>query len=655
MRLRSSFLLLTITALVGACGPHGPAVRNASSARIPSSSEIAAREQTADQQVHHVLNRLSFGARPGDVDAVRAIGVDRWVAQQLDPERISDAPTDAFLTQFRTLGKTGEQLLADYPPPGAQLAKLAKGGGMITAADSAKLKEQGRQSYSFVGEISTMRVARAVSSERQLQEVMVDFWENHFNVFAGKDRTRYFLPEYDANTIRPNALGKFRDLLGAVAKSPAMLYYLDNWQSVADSGRSTLTTARRVAAGGRLGAPAARRAAVAKGSVGTGIMGATATRAPAMAKFAARRRGLNENYARELMELHTLGVDGGYTQHDVTELARALTGWTLSKGVNGGEFVFRGEVHDADAKTILGKHFPAGGGQEEGETVLDMLAHSPNTARFVATKLARRFVSDTPPAALVDRATATFRKTDGDIREVVRTIVTSPEFFAAASYHAKVKSPFELVTSTLRAMNAKPDSSPRAVQLVSRLGAPIFGHQAPNGYPETGDAWMNTGAILNRINFGLAAAAGRVPGVKLIDWPVTKQLASLSKEQQVDGVIKELFGGAASPDTRDVLLTGTNPFLQRRAMVPDSLSKTNAADAAMIADTTGGAARMARGGGADRAARRPLQQQQQAAGREAVKPTASATLTQSIGNLPTLAGFSQIVGLALGAPEFQRR
>ncbi len=658
MRHCSSFLMLSVVALVGACAPHGSVARNATTARLPSSSEIAAREQTADQQVHQVLNRLSFGARPGDVDAVRAIGVDRWVAQQLEPERISDAPTDAFLTQFRTLGKSGEQLLADFPPPGAQLAKLAKAGGMLTAADSAKLKEQGRQSYSVVGEISTMRVARAVSSERQLQEVMVDFWENHFNVFAGKDRLRYFLPEYDANVIRPNVLGKFRDLLGAVAKSPAMLYYLDNWQSVADSGRSTLTTVRRVAAG-RTVAVAARRAIVMKGGVSAANMGTAAPRAPAIAKFAARRRGLNENYARELMELHTLGVDGGYTQHDVTDLARALTGWTLSKGGNGGEFVFRGEVHDADAKTILGKHFPAGGGQEEGERVLDMLAHSPNTARFIATKLARRFVSDTPPAALVDRATATFRKTDGDIREVVRTIVTSPEFFAATAYHAKVKSPFELVTSTLRAMNAQPDSSPRAVQLVNRLGAPIFGHLAPNGYPETGDAWMNAGAILNRINFGLAAAAGRVPGVKLADWPATKQLASLTREQQVDGVIKELFGGAASPDTRDVLLTGTNPFLQSRAAQGDSTSMANATEMVTAGDTTGGAARMSRGGAADgravRSARRPMAQQQQAAGREAVKPTVGATLTQTIGNLPNLAGFGQIVGLALGAPEFQRR
>ena len=689
MNYRQSVILVTAL-LLSACAPRNAATRNVASARMPSRAEIASREQTADQQVHHVLNRLAFGARPGDVEAVRAIGVDRWIAQQLEPERISDAPTESFLTQFMTLGMTGEQLLLKYPPPGAQKARLATAGGMMTAEDTAKLRQQGRMSYAFVGEIATMRVARAVASERQLQEVMVDFWENHFNVFAGKDRTRYFLPEFDANTIRPRALGKFRDLLGAVAKSPAMLYYLDNWQSVADSGRPTLAPTRRVAAG-RKGGPPRRAGAPGAGMAGSGaaanltmgelidrgllpeaqmqrlaqlaperlaeIRKLTAAQAQqALAKVAGgganRRRGLNENYARELMELHTLGVDGGYTQSDVTELARALTGWTLAKGAAGGEFVFRGEVHDAGAKTVLGRQFPAGGGLAEGEAILDMLASSPNTARFIATKLARRFVSDTPPAALVDRAAATFLATNGDIGEVVRTIVTSQEFFANATYRAKVKSPFELVTSTLRAMNATADPTPRTVQFVSRLGQPIFGHQAPNGYPETGDAWMNTGAILNRINFGLAAASGRVAGVSLRNWPATAQLASLSREQQVDGVIKELFGGAASPDTRQVLITGTNPFLQSRAAMADSLARGDTTDVTMGGDMNamaGGAARP------DRGERRPAQQQQQAMGRETVKPTSGATLTQSIGNLPTLVGFSQIVGLALGAPEFQRR
>ncbi len=622
---------LAVIALARCAGaPHGANGVD----RLPSAASVAAREQTADQQVQHVLNRLAFGARPGDAEAVRAMGVDAWIARQLEPEKISDAATEQFVSQFTTLSKSGEDLLALYPPPGVALAQAArKNGGKISADDSARIRQQGQQSYAFVGEIATTRIARAVSTERQLNEVMVDFWENHFNVFAGKDRTRYFLPEYDAQTIRPYALGKFRDLLGAVAKSPAMLYYLDNWQSVADSGRTTLRdfSARRRVAQRRLAVVAQNR--------------------PALAALAQRRRGLNENYARELMELHTLGVDGGYTQKDVIEVARALTGWTLSKGANGGTFLFRPEVHDAEAKVILGHKFPAGRGEDEGEAVLDLLARHPATAKFIATKLARRLVSDTPPAALVERAAETFRRTDGDMREVVRTIVSSQEFFSTAAYRAKVKSPFELVASAMRALNAKPDATPRTTQLINRLGQPIFGHQAPNGYPETGDAWMNTGAILNRINFGLAIATGRVPGVKLADWPASKSLASLSREAQVDGVIHELLGGSASSDTREVLLTGTNPFLAARA-ASDTMSMTD--DSTATSDMNGA------GAGARRANRPPrqppMQQQQQQAGRETARPNRAGTLTQAIGGtMPSPQGLVQIVGLALGAPEFQRR
>jgi hypothetical protein len=351
------------------------------------------------------------------------------------------------------------------------------------------------------------------------------------------------------------------------------------------------------------------------------------------------------------MELHTLGVDGGYTQQDVIEVARALTGWTLSRGANGGGFLFRPEQHDAGAKTILGQKFAAGRGEEEGEAVLDLLARHPATATFIATKLARRFVSDTPPTALVERAAATFRRTDGDIREVVRTIVTSQEFFATSAFRSKVKSPFELVVSSLRVMNAPADVTPRSTQFVSRLGQPIFGHQAPNGYPETGDAWMNTGAILNRINFGLAVASGRVPGVRLADWPAAASLRTLPREQQVDGVIRELLGGAASNDTRQVLLTGTNPFLEARGGA-DTLDVDDV-DVTMMTDTVARNVMTARR--ANRAARQPVTQQQKAAGREAVRPSAGGTLTQAIGTLPQAQGLAQIVGLALGAPEFQRR
>ncbi len=565
---------------------------------------VAEREQTADQQVHHVLNRLAFGPRPGDVERVRRMGVDAWIAAQLSPERLADDSVTRFLAHFTTLGMSGGQLLAAYPPPGQQLARLAAerrregATGMdagiqpVSAADTARLQQAARESYTFVAELNAARVARAVASERQLQEVLVDFWSNHFSVFVGKDRTRYFLPEYDAQVIRPHAMGRFRDLLGAVAKSPAMLSYLDNWQSVADSGRPTLAPPRR------LGPIAQRRLAEA------------ARQNPQLQQALTRRRGLNENYARELMELHTLGVDGGYTQQDVVEVARALTGWTLLPAANGGRFTFRPEWHDAGEKVILGTRFPAGRGVEEGERVLDLLARHPSTARFIARKLAVRFVSDTPPATLVERAAATFTRTDGDIREVVRTIVTSPEFFATAAYRAKVKSPFELVVSTLRAMDAPMDATPRTALLLARLGQPLYGHQAPNGWPETGDAWMNTGAILNRINFGLAAAGGRVPGIRLGQWPATRELAPLPREQQVDGVIRALLGGAASSDTRQVLLTGTNPLLEAR-QGPDS-----------AAVGMGGAMR---GGGA------------------------------GFGPAPRVAGFAQIVGLALGAPEFQRR
>jgi uncharacterized protein (DUF1800 family) len=548
------------------------------------------REQTADQQVQHVLNRLAFGPRPQDVATVRRIGVDAWIAQQLQPERVSDTATAQVLRQYRTLSYSADRLLQEYPPPGVALAQAARrGNGAVSAQDSLMLRREARDGAQALGELASSRVARAVVSDRQLEEVLVDFWENHFNVFAGKNITRYFLNDYD-RTVRAHAMGNFRELLGAVAKSPAMLYYLDNWQSVADSGRPVLQPVppRLAARRGELVRRAARQ------------RGATPEQMARLEQATQRRRGLNENYARELMELHTLGVDGGYTQQDVIEVARALTGWTLERGGQGGGFVFRPQVHDAGAKTVLGVKFPAGHGQDEGEKVLDLLALHPKTAEYIATKLARRLVSDTPPPALVARAARTFTSTKGDIRETVRTIVTSAEFFSADAYRAKVKTPFELVVSTLRALEASPDVTMRTAQLVSRLGQPIYGHQAPNGYPETGDAWMNTGAILNRINFGLSVATNRVPGVRLAQWTAYDSLRTMGREAQVDGVIRLLLGGAASTVTREILVTGTNPLL--------------------AADTGTDSTAMAR------------------------RSTARSAN-----------GLAQIVGLAIGAPEFQRR
>jgi uncharacterized protein (DUF1800 family) len=356
---------------------------------------------------------------------------------------------------------------------------------------------------------------------------------------------------------------------------------------------------------------------------------------------------LNENYARELMELHTLGVDGGYTQKDVIEVARALTGWSIRPPrqllmqaqdprvrrlaeripeAGAGEFVFRPEVHDAEAKVVLGHKLKAGRGIEDGEEVLDILARSPATAKFIARKLAVRFVSDQPPQALVDRAAATYMKTDGDIREVVRTIVTSPEFFSKAAFRSKVKSPFEVVVSTLRALDAAPDPTPRTAQLVARLGQPIFGHQAPNGWPETGDAWMNTGAILNRINFGMSAAANRIPGAALGRWPNAAALRNAPRAEQVDGVIATLLGGQASPQTRQILTTGVHPMIEKAAA-------DASASMAMVADTANDA---------PDPTELPARRRQRLA-------------AQGFGNVPELTGLAQVVGLALGSPEFQRR
>jgi len=397
---------------------------------------------------------------------------------------------------------------------------------------------------------------------------MTDFWENHFSVFIGKSPNRYSMVEYDRDVIRPRALGKFRDLLGAVAKSPQMLFYLDNIQSGVDSLHPNIAEQRIEA----------RRQMANADPV-----------AQALATLPRRRpRGLNENYARELLELHTLGVDGGYTQKDVQEVARALTGWTLDSPQLGGSFVFRPELHDAGEKVVLGQTLPAGRGIEDGEAVLDLLSRAPATAKFITTKLARRFVSDDPPPALVARCASAFTKSDGDIAATVRCIVTSPEFFSRSAYRAKVKTPFELVTSMMRALGAQPDTSPRVAQMVNQLGQPIYGRLTPDGWPERGDAWMNSGAILNRINLGFRVASGQVPSVKLAAWPAAARLNDLPREAQVDGVIDELLG-SVSPDTRRILMTGENPVFTG---VPKG---------------------------------------------------------------PQLRGLAEIVGLALGTPEFQRR
>jgi uncharacterized protein (DUF1800 family) len=492
--------LAIVLAAASACAtPHGTAPSPARGSGTLAIGASAPREQSPDEQVRHVLDRLAFGGRPGDDASVRSLGVDRWIARQLAPERIDDRATDALVaSSFPAYHASTAELLAATQTVRRAVREAARAEPGAANRDSTARRDVRatllREDPSLrrtlvlarraVPETQAVKLARAVASERQLQEVMTDFWQNHFSVYAGKGLTRLFVPAFDRDVIRPRALGRFRDLLGAVATSPAMLVYLEQAQSTVDSMHVPLRGHARATA---------RRA----------------TRAV---------RGLNENYARELLELHTLGVDGGYTQRDVIEVARALTGWTIDPR-DGGRFVFRPALHDAEAKIVLGHRLEAGRGIEDGEEVLDLLARSPATAHHLARKLAVRFVSDDPPPALVERAARTFLATGGDIRETLRTIVTSPEFFSRSAYRAKVKSPFELVASALRAAGSAPDTTPRAAQAVAKLGAPIFGHQAPDGRPETGEAWLNAGAMLERIDFGLAVAGGRVPGAPPADTP----------------------------------------------------------------------------------------------------------------------------------------
>jgi uncharacterized protein (DUF1800 family) len=439
---------------------------------LVAGSAAAPRQPADDQAIVHVLNRIGFGPRIGDIERVRAAGLDRYIDEQLRPERISDAALAPRLAGLTTIGMSADELTERFERPLMEARRQRKQDAK-NDPDAAAPKPPNpaqREASRVVTELGEQKILRAVYSERQLQEVLTDFWFNHFNVDARKNRERFLLTEYERDVIRPRVFGSFRDLLGATAKSPAMLFYLDNWLS-ADPN-----------------APQPRR------------------RQPADNGAAAPPRGLNENYARELMELHTLGVDGGYTQTDVTEVARALTGWTIVPPREGSGFRFAPRLHDNGEKVVLGHVIKAGGGESDGEQVLDILAAHPSTARFIATKLARRLVADVPPPALVDRAAARFRQTHGDLREVTRTILTSPEFRSPSVYQAKMKTPFEFVVSALRATGTDVGDAKPLLRQLEQLGMPLYMCQPPTGYKDAADAWISTGAIVSRLNYAMSLA-----------------------------------------------------------------------------------------------------------------------------------------------------
>jgi uncharacterized protein (DUF1800 family) len=571
--------------------------------QTPVSAQMDEQKRAA-----HALNRLTFGPRPGDIARVTAVSVDKWIEQQLHPEKIDDSALEGRLASFRTLHMNTRELVENFPSPQlikavmdgkkpmpsdpvkraiyqAQIERMQEkeerkqeaanaidpGNAMnpdpsvgvkdkLTDEEQARRRENGlyadlraeqildlppdqrmkeilkmspeeqralAQSLKggkvddltegmspqqketvmalnnpqqvIVSELMQAKLLRAIYSERQLDEVMADFWFNHFNVFIGKGADRYLVTSYERDVIRPHALGKFEDLLVATAKSPAMMFYLDNWLSVGPNS----DVAR--------GIPRNPRAAYRRGPY---ARFPRQPNPPNQQNKGKRNSGLNENYGRELMELHTLGVNGGYTQKDVTEVARIFTGWTIDRPQQGGEFKFEERMHEPGDKLVLG-HRIKSNGEKEGLQVLHLLAHNGATAKFVCTKLAMRFVSDNPPPDLVNRMAQTFLKKDGDIREVLRTLFRSPEFWSADSYRAKVKTPLEFVVSSIRATGADVSDARPLAQQLNNMGMPLYGMQPPTGYSMKSETWVNSSALLGRMNFALALTAGRLKGVQV--------------------------------------------------------------------------------------------------------------------------------------------
>jgi uncharacterized protein (DUF1800 family) len=665
-----------------------------------------ARKMSDEQRAAHVLNRLAFGARPGDFERVRKMGVDKYVEQQLRPEQIDDSAAEARLADLEVLKMTTGELLAKFPQPNFLIRQMqregklpsdlarardartkvpadanamsaqpsmsaqgampdaanaqpnAQGAGAVTqnamptpvapaAIDPNRAeyrqavqefyKEHGlQQPQRVTAELQASRIIRAVYSERQLQEVLVDFWTNHFNVYAPKGADRWMLVSYDRDVIRPHAFGKFEDLLVATAESPAMLFYLDNFQSVSPNAPQNV---RRAAA-----RPFNRNPLL------NNSPNARRDRMPQqpgqMPQPKRPTRGINENYARELMELHTLGVDGGYTQKDVQEVARCFTGWTIidPRGAGNyagftdeartGTFYFNPRLHDDGEKIVLGHKIPAGGGMKDGLMVLDILAHHPSTAKFIATKLARKFVTDNPTPELVARVAAAYTKSDGDIRETLRAIFTSPEFNSPENFRAKIKTPFELAVSAVRALGGDTNGGPQMHQWIARMGEPLYQYQAPTGYPDTAEHWVNTGALLERINFALALVSNKIPGTRVDLSRLTSNTTNATaadKSRVIDQFANAILQGDVSPKTKASLLKQLDEAAANPSQAPQPRSPAPASAASMNAGATGDAMNGPPGG------RRGLRNQ--------VAANNNAPVTE----------VARIAALLLGSPEFQRQ
>lgn len=646
---------------------------------IAADGNTSRKPLTDEQKIIHVLNRLGFGARPGDVEKVRAVGLQKYIDQQLDPSSISDPIADAKVKDLEVFQMSTAEVFAKYPNPAALLRQLEGGRrgqgqaeprrGDAEKSDAEKMAEEQkatadgqrerrqkllalyreydlRPANQILPQITANRVLRAVYSERQLQEVMVDFWQNHFNVFSGKAAVRWYIPSYERDVIRKNALGNFKDLLVGTAQHPAMLFYLDNFESVAPNAQvgNNSNRLQQQLRNGQLNLRQRERIKQRRGLSDAELD----QRLKQMQNVGQRQRerGLNENYARELMELHTLGVDGGYTQKDIVEVARAFTGWTIAdprgyrrsaadmiKGnedrrlarlqraggipddIESGEFYFNERWHDKSSKTVLGQKIDEGG-VKDGLKVIDILVKNPSTAKFIARKLAVKFVSDNPSEALVKRVADAFSRSSGDIKTTLRALFTDKEFFAPENYRAKIKTPFELAVSSVRAIGGDTNGGPAMLAMLNKLGEVPYGYQAPTGYPDTAEDWVNTGALLERLNFAIAVASNRIPGTR-VD---LKGFASKDRSKILDAAVAGILDGDISAATRATLLK------QLDQPLPDVKADADADDAMDVPNMRGGGEQGARG-------------------------NRQARLLAPSGDPEVF----KVVSLVLGTPEFQRQ
>ncbi|HKV06429.1 MAG TPA: DUF1800 domain-containing protein [Candidatus Acidoferrales bacterium] len=549
-------------------------------------------ELTEDQAILHALNRLAYGPRSGDVENIRQLGLEKWIDQQLHPDSIDDSALEKRLQNYPTIHWSSRKLLDQYPPPNlaakragetkeeykqqilekrrAAMAQMTDtGNDNIDKAQEQLAKLQGPNR--IIAELSMAKLDRAIYTQRQLEAVMEDFWFNHFNVFANKGADRWLLTSYVRDTIRPHTLGRFQDLLLATAKSPAMLFYLDNWQSVdpaAFQERQREIAMRRARYMGAFGGgfPPPPGTFPTPGQDFPGAQGAVRPQQ--------QDRGLNENYGREVMELHTVGVDAGYSQQDVIEMARCLTGWTVREPRRDPDFIFRPEFHAQGKKVVMGRTFDYGG-EKDGEEALRMLANDSHAAKFIAAELARHFVSDNPPPALVDRMAANYEATGGDIRSVLKTMIYSPEFWSKQTYRAKVKTPFELVASTARALNADVAIGLPLAQWVGRMGEPLFLCQPPTGYSDKAETWVNTGALLNRLNFALAFATGHMPGASVNLSAMFGEDAAKDPKMALTRSLDLFLDGQIEPQTRQTLGARLNDPQILQARLDDPVKQVN--------------------------------------------------------------------------------